>query len=262
MTSAQTAVITGSASGIGAATAERLRAAGWRVIGIDLRGADVAADLGTETGRRDALSGVRDLAGEAVDAVVASAGVNRPMEDPRIVAINYFGAVRLLEGLRPLLAKSSAPRAVAVSSLACTMEADPDVVAACLDDDEPRALAAAGARPAAFAKQPIIYCSSKTALSLWARRAATSAAWGGAGILLNVVAPGVVRTALTAPDLADPERARVLLGRAGRALPDLGRPQAIAHLIEALISPDNDYMLGQVLFADGGADALRRPEHI
>jgi len=46
-----TAVVSGSASGIGAAVAARLRSEGARVIGIDLRGADVTADLGTAEGR-------------------------------------------------------------------------------------------------------------------------------------------------------------------------------------------------------------------
>lgn len=262
MTTPRTIVVTGSASGIGEATANLLASEGWEVIGVDARDADVVADLATDTGREAAIAGVRRLCPDGLDAVVASAGINRPMESPRIVAVNYFGAVRLLEGLRPLLVKSNAPRAVAVSSLACTMEVEQAVVDACLADDEDTALTAAAVRPEAFARQPIIYCSSKAALTLWARKASTSPEWGGAGILLNVVAPGVVRTPLTAPDLADPERARVLLGRADRALPDLGRPEAIAHLIKCLVSAENEFMLGQVLFADGGAEALRRPQHI
>lgn len=45
----RTFVVTGSASGIGAATADLLRDRGFRVIGVDLRDADVMADLSTPT---------------------------------------------------------------------------------------------------------------------------------------------------------------------------------------------------------------------
>jgi NAD(P)-dependent dehydrogenase (short-subunit alcohol dehydrogenase family) len=50
-------VVTGAASGIGAATARYLRHGGSRVIGCDLRGADVIADLTTGEGRAGAFPG-------------------------------------------------------------------------------------------------------------------------------------------------------------------------------------------------------------
>lgn len=61
MSSKRTAVITGSASGMGAATAARLRSDGWRVIGIDLEGAEISADLGTPNGRDTAIESVATL---------------------------------------------------------------------------------------------------------------------------------------------------------------------------------------------------------
>ena len=53
--------ITGSASGMGAALRERLTAEGDRVIGVDLRDADIEADLGTPAGRALAIEGVTEL---------------------------------------------------------------------------------------------------------------------------------------------------------------------------------------------------------
>ena len=50
MANTRTVVVTGSASGMGAATAARLEAAGQRVIGIDLRDAEIIADLGSPDG--------------------------------------------------------------------------------------------------------------------------------------------------------------------------------------------------------------------
>ena len=51
----RTIAITGAASGIGAATSERLQSEGHRVIGVDLHETDIAADLATPQGRSDAI---------------------------------------------------------------------------------------------------------------------------------------------------------------------------------------------------------------
>jgi NAD(P)-dependent dehydrogenase (short-subunit alcohol dehydrogenase family) len=67
--------LTGAASGMGEATARLLRAAGHQVIGVDLRGADIAADLGTAEGRRTAIDGVAAASGGTLDGAVMFAGV-------------------------------------------------------------------------------------------------------------------------------------------------------------------------------------------
>src|SRR5581483_3946838 len=109
----RTCVVTGSASGIGAATARRLAEAGARVIGCDLQGADIIADLATEAGRATLAAEAARLSGGRVDAVIANAGGGPPES---MLQLNFFGAVATLQRLRPLLARSDAPRAVAVSS--------------------------------------------------------------------------------------------------------------------------------------------------
>jgi NAD(P)-dependent dehydrogenase (short-subunit alcohol dehydrogenase family) len=59
----------------------------------------------------------------------------------------------------------------------------------------------------------IIYASSKRAVAEWARTAAISAEWAGAGIPLNGVGPGVIVTPMTEPILATEEgRATLLSG--------------------------------------------------
>src|SRR6185437_11937380 len=70
----RTYVVTGSASGIGAATAQWLARAGARVIGCDLHDADVIADLSTEAGRAALADGVARVSGGRVDGVIANAG--------------------------------------------------------------------------------------------------------------------------------------------------------------------------------------------
>jgi NAD(P)-dependent dehydrogenase (short-subunit alcohol dehydrogenase family) len=104
-------VLSGSASGIGRATKELLVSQGHRVIGVDLREDDVIADSGTPAGRDLMIDQVTEKSRGKVDALLAVAGVD--IAGPSTIAINYYGALATLEGLRHLLLKSSAPRAVA-----------------------------------------------------------------------------------------------------------------------------------------------------
>ncbi|MES1247732.1 MAG: SDR family NAD(P)-dependent oxidoreductase, partial [Actinomycetota bacterium] len=170
-------VVTGSASGIGAATAALLEQSGARVVGVDLRDATVIADLATPAGRQAMLDGVRAATGR-IDGIVACAGVAHAGGPELIVRLNYFGAVATLEGLRPLLAGSDAPRAVTISSRAVLHPCDPATLEACRAGDEEAAVAAA------LAYDGNVYACSKRALARWVRRAAPTAEWAGAGIPL------------------------------------------------------------------------------
>ena len=134
----RTYAITGSASGIGAATAALLRSEGHRVIGVDVVGAEVIADLANATGRAAMIDAVRDLSAGALDGVIACAGIGGGEGEPEpIIRVNYFGARATLVGLRPLLARGSEPRAVAVASIAALRPGREDpIVAACIEGDE------------------------------------------------------------------------------------------------------------------------------
>jgi NAD(P)-dependent dehydrogenase (short-subunit alcohol dehydrogenase family) len=93
----RTILVTGSASGICAATAARLRQAGHKVIGADLRNAEIEIDLATTAGRAALVEQAAKLAPEGLDGVIAGAGV-ATIENPQlIVAVNYFGALATLE---------------------------------------------------------------------------------------------------------------------------------------------------------------------
>lgn len=83
-------VVTGPASGIGAATARYLRDRGARVIACDLHDADVIGDLATDEGRAALVDGVTRLSGGTVDAIVANAGGGAPETN---LSLNFFGAV-------------------------------------------------------------------------------------------------------------------------------------------------------------------------
>jgi NAD(P)-dependent dehydrogenase (short-subunit alcohol dehydrogenase family) len=249
-------VVSGSASGIGAATAALLRRHGRRVIGVDLRDADVVADLATAAGRQAALAGVRAASDGALAGAVACAGLGPHVDDwPAIVAVNYFGAVALLDGLRDLLDAGAPAAAVAVSSNASTIPGtDGALVAACLAGDEEGARALA---PTLDGQR--CYGGSKLALARWVRRHAPTPAWAGRGIRLNAVAPGAVRTPLLDAGLRD-----AIYGDAIRGFPiplgGFGAPEQIAAVIAFLLSDDASFCCGSVVFADGGSDALLRSD--
>ncbi|MFD5767379.1 SDR family oxidoreductase [Streptomyces sp. NPDC127049] len=251
----RTYLVTGAASGIGAATTALLRERGHTVLAADLEDGDLRADLSTAEGRAALVAGARELTGGRLDAVVSCAGVAH--FDPLTIRVNHFGAVATLDGLRPLLAAGRDPRALVVGSIDSVHPTDPALMAAADAGDETAAVAAARAA-VDRGEGHLVYSSSKAAVSRWVRRAAPGDAWAGAGIPLNAVAPGVVLTPLTRP-LLDAPATRALVERAvPMPLRGHSRPEQLAPLIAWLTSPENTLVTGQVVFADGGADAVLR----
>jgi NAD(P)-dependent dehydrogenase (short-subunit alcohol dehydrogenase family) len=257
MARTRTTVITGAASGIGAATARMLAAEGEQVIGVDLHGSDIDADLATPEGRSAMVEAVRERSGGIVDSVIANAGSALP--NALTVSVNYFGAVATLEGLRPLMVESGAPRAVITSSMASFQPHDDELVAAMLAGDEPAALARAQALVDA-GEQPaqLIYGSTKHALNRWMRTVAPTEDWAGAGIPLNAVGPGVIETPMTAGYTSTAEGREMLAQAVPMPLGGYGKPEEVAELIVWLASPANSKTTGQVIFIDGGADVVLR----
>ena len=252
---ARTIAVSGSASGIGASLAGMLRDAGDTVIGIDRHDADVRADRSVPEGRAGAVAQTLERAGGRLDAVVACAGVSDFTIMP--VKVNFFGVVGLLEGLRPALARAEAPRAAGVGSISGTHPVDDATVRACLGLDEPAALAAA-AKVEESGAGGLLYPSSKSALAQWVRRVCTAPEWAGAGIPLNAVAPGVVRTPMSAPLFEDEGMFQIMKEAVPMPLNGFAGPEVIAEALRWLISPANTHMTGQVIYVDGGAEATLR----
>jgi NAD(P)-dependent dehydrogenase (short-subunit alcohol dehydrogenase family) len=251
-----TYVITGAGSGIGRTTAELLRERGHVVIGIDLRGADVSADLGTAAGRAAMVDAVAARSGHAIDAIVACAGLSTPTV--ATARVNYYGAVGTLVGLRPMLAGSPAPRAVAVASMASLFPPDDELLHLFLDGDEEAAIARASVLASDARTGGLIYGTSKRALALWIRRNAAGAEWAGAGIPLNAVAPGIIATPMTADLIATPEATAALLQQVPMPLNGVAQPIVVARLLAWLTSEENTHLCGQVVFVDGGSDVVIR----
>lgn len=251
----RTYVVTGSASGIGAATAVLLRERGATVIGCDLEDAEIHADLSTPEGRGSLVAQVAERG--PIDAVLAIAGGGKT----GLLETNYFGAVATLQGLRPLLARSSAPRAVAVSSTSSLAPADERLMRACLDGDEATAVALLDADPS-LGGAAGGYGIAKRALNRWVRRVAPTEEWAGSGIALNVVASGVVDTPAAAWIFADDAVRQAVETAAPQPFGGFpGRPEWVAELICWLGSADNRFVTGQVIFADGGSEAAAVGDH-
>lgn len=214
------AVVTGAARGIGAETCAALLADGFEVLGLDLSGADLTADVADPASVAAALAGVPQI-----DVLVNNAGVliegalaAMPLADfDRQVAVNLRGPFIVTQAALPRMPQGG--RIVNVAS----------------------ELAFLG-RECASA-----YAATKGAiLSLtrsWARELAPR-------LLVNAVAPGPVDTPLLGWDAMTPDQqaleARNPLGR-------IGRPEEIAAVIAFLASDHASFITGQCFSADGGA---------
>ncbi len=251
-------VVTGAASGIGRASAERLRASGHHVITVDRHRADVTADLGRPDGRQAALAAVREACDGYLHGLVTCAGLTglpgRPGSE--LASVNYFGTVELCEGLRPELAATGRGAVVALSSHAATIQPSPPLtlVKACLAGDEERARTIADEVGSLAA-----YPATKLAVARWLRRQAPTEAWAGQGVRLNALAPGMTETPMVEEGRADAQVAP-LLAMVPIPMQRTGRPEDLAALIEFLLGPHAGYLCGSVIVVDGGTEALLRPD--
>jgi NAD(P)-dependent dehydrogenase (short-subunit alcohol dehydrogenase family) len=254
--------VTGSASGMGRAVVEKLRAGGHTVVDVDQRDAQVVADLSTADGRRHAVARVLELTGGCLDGAVLAAGLGPApgKERPRLITeVNYFGVVDLLEGWRLALANSGDAKVVVFSSNSTTTT--PGVprrtIRALLAGDSDKAVRSV--RLFGRNAPAIAYAGSKIAVSRWVRRSAVRREWAGAGIRLNALAPGAILTPLLEKQLATPSEAKAI-----RAFPipigGFGDAEKLADWVLFLLSDAADFLCGSVLFVDGGSDAYFRSD--
>ena len=255
-----TFAITGSASGMGAATRRRLESAGHRVIGIDLREAEVVADLATDGGRSHAVKATIRASDGVLDGLVSAAGVGPPTAGELIASVNYFGSLAILEGLRPALAASDGAQVVQFGSNSATITPNlpVELIDAYLENRESDARSLISEMDAVMASG-VAYGAAKLAITRWCRRASVTPEWVGEGIRLNVIAPGPVQT-----PLLEATQQHAVYGAFMKDFPlpigEIPDAEAITDWVEFMLSPAGRFMCGSVIFVDGGTDALLRPD--
>ena len=257
-----TYAITGSASGMGRETVQRLRDGGHTVIGVDIKDADIVADLSTPHGRNEAAERVLAASGNRLDGAVLAAGLGpspAPDRVRQIAQVNYFGVVESLLAWRGALAAAGRAKVVVVgSNSTTTIPAVPHrAVKALLAHDAGKALRSV--RLFGPAAPAMMYGASKIAVSRWVRRHAVLPEWAGSGVRLNALAPGAIMTPLLQEQLSDPRQAKAV-----RSFPvpvgGFGDPGHMAEWMCFMLSDAADFLCGSVIFVDGGTDAYFRSD--
>jgi 2-dehydro-3-deoxy-L-rhamnonate dehydrogenase (NAD+) len=219
MTMARTALVTGGASGLGAASAARLRADGLAVTTLDVSGpADVVADVTDE-------AALRRIAGEIgpVDVLINSAGiigVNKPLLDTtaeewrRVFDVNVLGTVNTMRIFVPGMRERGWGRVVNFASMA-GKDGNPNLS---------------------------VYSASKAAVIGLTKSAGKELAT--TGVLVNAIAPAVIATPMndsTAPDVLAHIASLIPMKR-------VGRPEEVAFLSSDQVS----FSTGAVYDISGG----------
>ncbi|QLC25405.1 SDR family oxidoreductase [Parasphingopyxis algicola] len=232
------AIVTGAASGIGAATAKRLASEGAKVLAVDLAangldalGDDIAtliADLGDPDSIDAIVSEAEGKLG-GLDILVNNAGVLPAGAIDELtdeiwefgIAINMLAPFRLSRACLPMLRQSDAARIVNVGSI-LSRYGDPGLTA---------------------------YTATKHGILGITR--AMAAELGPEGIVVNCVQPGAIMTGMTrdtfetSPEAVDHYTTKCVLGR-------IGEPEDIGDVIAFLSSDDARFITGQGIIVDGG----------
>jgi NAD(P)-dependent dehydrogenase (short-subunit alcohol dehydrogenase family) len=260
MTDGQTprAVVIGAGSGMGKASARRLRAEGYRLVLADLR-RESLAELGEELqaqvravdiSERASLADLAGACADGVDALVVTAGLSMSMAPfARVLQVNLGGSARALEAFAPVMRRGGA--AVLLASMAGHLTGPlPPAVIAALDEPLAEDLAerVAASLPAEQQISGMAYALSKLGVLHLARR--TAGAWGRQGLRVCSVSPGLIDTPMGALERQASATADAALPLG--PIPRLGSPEEVANVIAFLASPQASYVTGCDLLVDGG----------
>lgn len=239
-------LVTGAASGIGAALCARLAEQGVEAIGLDRQGADITCDLASPA---EIMRAVEQWTGP-LHGIAHVAGLSGTADPAAIVAVNTRAPRLLTDALADRLASGGAVVAVSsVTAARCPLsERTKDVLLGTAPAAQLSGAGVTGGKEA--------YELSKALLERWVLHAAHD--FAERQVRVVAVAPGPVETPLLPQFRASIGADRIaaaeqLTGRHARA-------EEIAAVIAFLLSPDASWINGTVIRADGGYHAFRALE--
>jgi NAD(P)-dependent dehydrogenase (short-subunit alcohol dehydrogenase family) len=240
-------LILGATGGIGSALARQLAASGARLV-LAARNADALTALGSELDARTVVIdatvpadveravetaaqayGRLDGAANCVGSLLLKpAHLTRPEEFDDVVSVNLRSAFSLVRSATRVMMTNVEPSGGSI------------------------VLVASAAARIGLANHEAIAAAKGGIISLALSAAAT---YASKQIRVNCVAPGLVRTPLTAriTGSAAAEQSSIAMHALGR----LGEPADVANAIAFLIDPANAWVTGQLLGVDGGLGTLR-----
>lgn len=258
----QVALITGAASGIGRATAQRFLAEGARVAAADMNGDGLDAGFGGHDGAVTVAGDVSDPADAArmaaaaveafgtIDILVNCAGIARytnflelPLEEWQLVQdVNSTGTFLMAQAVARHMVADRHPEQRQEGSGGVVPRGRHSRAIVNIASVEAHVVLASSGHP------QVHYNASKGAVHMITRALAVELA--PHGIRVNSICPGLTETPLAAYALATPERRASI-----EKLVPLGRvaqPGEIAAAALFLASADASYVTGEALVVDGG----------